>query len=368
MAIRRGLGALLRGLWWRHLRLNDPFWFSFMSLVATLIVLLHPRMPGVSTPSLLIVIVLFGGLFLSVQALIYLVVVVLVGLVLMTLQGGMVFGQVLGVTLSCLLVLWWVRFRSRLGLRGTSGDLMLVDLRNQLLAHARIPSLPRDWSVDAEIRPAHGSSFSGDFIVAHLNEQREVLDLIIVDVSGKGPDAAARALTLQGALGGLLGATSFGDFFPSANRFLLRQSWIDGFATAAHVRVDLRSGRFHITLAGHPPAARFFFGSGKWETTGKGGSILGITESAEFPIESGRLGVGDALILYTDGVVEVPGRDLSFGIDKLLGEAETLVAHAWRSGARSLIDSVAESPHDDRALILIRRLSDHSSLQMPDFA
>lgn len=356
MAVRRSLGAILRRLWWRHLRLSDPFWFALVSMTTVAIVLMHAHLPTLATPSLLIVGVLFGGLFLSVRALIYLVAVALVGLAIMILQGGVLIGQVLGVILSSVLVLWWVRFRSRLGLKGTSGDLMLVDLRDQLIAHARIPALPPSWDIDAEIRPAHGSSFSGDFIVTYMNDAQNLLDILIVDVSGKGPDAAARALTLQGALGGLLGATSFGEFFPAANTFLLKQSWLDGFATAAHIRLDLGSGRFHISLAGHPPAVWFTFGSGRWAPLGQPGSILGITADASFSIQSGRLAVGDALILYTDGVVEVPGRDLSFGIDKLVGEAEKLAAHSWRSGARALIDSVAESQSDDRALILIRRL------------
>lgn len=362
MPAPRSATAALRRLWWRHLRLSDPFWFAVASLATVTIVLLHPSLPSLATPSLLVVSVLFGGLFLSVRALVYLVAVVLFGLAMMILQGGILFGQVLGVTLSSLLVLWWVRYRSRLGLKGTSGDLMLVDLRDQLIAHARIPTLPKDWRVDAQISPAHGSAFSGDFIVAHISDDQNLLDILIVDVSGKGPDAAARALTLQGALGGLLGATSFGEFFPMANKFLLKQSWLDGFATAAHIRLDLRSGRYHLSLAGHPPIVHFAFGSGRWRVVGEPGSILGITNDASFHIEASRVEIGDVLILYTDGVIEVPGRDLMFGIDKLVGEAEALVARSWRSGAKSLIDSVAESQNDDRALILIRRLPNHDNV------
>jgi serine phosphatase RsbU (regulator of sigma subunit) len=64
---------------------------------------------------------------------------------------------------------------------------------------------------------------------------------------------------------------------------------------------------------------------------------------------------GDALLLYTDGLVETPGRDLTDGIDKLQGEAERLIANGFRDGARKLIDAVAESDQDDRALVLIWR-------------
>ena len=42
-------------------------------------------------------------------------------------------------------------------------------------------------------------------------------------------------------------------------------------------------------------------------------------------------------LLYTDGLVEVPGRDLSVGIDKLLGEAERLVPRGFTGGGEVLV-------------------------------
>jgi serine phosphatase RsbU (regulator of sigma subunit) len=85
------------------------------------------------------------------------------------------------------------------------------------------------------------------------------------------------------------------------------------------------------------------------------GPLLGIFPDAKFVSESGRLDRGDALLLFTDGLIETPGRDLSVGIDKLLGEAERLVTHGFREGAGKLIDRVASAHHDDRAVVLIWR-------------
>lgn len=42
-----------------------------------------------------------------------------------------------------------------------------------------------------------------------------------------------------------------------------------------------------------------------------------------YDADRGVMRPGDALLLYTDGLVEVPGRDLWLGIDKLLGVADT---------------------------------------------
>jgi serine phosphatase RsbU (regulator of sigma subunit) len=73
--------------------------------------------------------------------------------------------------------------------------------------------------------------------------------------------------------------------------------------------------------------------------------------------EEGALRRGDALLLYTDGLVEVPGRDIDEGIDKLLGEAQRLVPTRFRSGAADLVTAlqgdVARS--DDCALVLVWR-------------
>jgi serine phosphatase RsbU (regulator of sigma subunit) len=75
---------------------------------------------------------------------------------------------------------------------------------------------------------------------------------------------------------------------------------------------------------------------------------------AKFGVVHGRLNRGDALLLFTDGLVETPSRDISLGIDKLLGQGEALLRTGFENGARRLVDRV-ESFEDDRALLLLHR-------------
>ena len=131
--------------------------------------------------------------------------------------------------------------RSRLGVAGVRGESMLVDLRDRINRHGGLPDLPEDWYVESALRSANGSPFAGDFVVAARPHNGDRFDVVVVDVSGKGDEAGTRSLLLSGAFGGLLGALRPEDFLPAANDFLLRQDWEEGFATAVHLSLDLRS-------------------------------------------------------------------------------------------------------------------------------
>jgi len=244
--------------------------------------------------------------------------------------------------------------RNRLGILPIRGDSMLVDLRDRLASQSQLPVLPRNWQAEAVMRSAGGASFSGDFMVAAKTRQGQRLEIVVVDVSGKGLDAGTRSLQLSGAFGGLLGSLPTEGFLPAANEYLLRQEWSEGFATAVHLAVNLETGGFEVRTAGHPPAVQFLAGSGRWVVHWTSGPVLGVVSEAEYSVHRGDLNVGDALLLYTDGVVESPTRDIAFGIDKLVGEAERLVRMGFSGGAERLVASVT-SETDDRALLLLHR-------------
>ena len=262
------------------------------------------------------------------------------------------------VVVAAAALLSWASARSRdqTGLGGTRGGSVLVELRTRLQQQGRLPVLPAGWHAEAVVRPAGGAPFSGDFVVSALTDGRR-LEIALVDVSGKGVDAGTRALLLSGALGGLLGSRAPGDFLPAANNYLVRQDWDEGFATAVHLVLDLQSGAYALDSAGHPPVAHFDAGSGRWSLTEAGGVVLGLLPDVDYEAVHGRLDPGDALLLYTDGLVEIPGRDLSVGIDKLLGEAERLVPRGFTGGADRLVTLVAGSSPDDRGLVLLWRTS-----------
>jgi hypothetical protein len=255
--------------------------------------------------------------------------------------------------LMCLIVLAASLRRSRLGVAGAMGESMFVDLRDRILDQGGIPELPAGWHVESALRSAGGTPFAGDFLVA-ARPTPERLEVVVVDVSGKGEEAGTRALLLSGAFGGLLGTLPPAQFLPAANDYLLRQDWSEGFATAIHLSLDLGDGSFEVRTAGHPPAALRRSGTGRWGVLPSEGPVLGLMKDAVFRVAEGRLVHHDALLLYTDGMVEEPRRDNELGIDRMLGEAEHLLRGSFEGAAKRLVDALG-SRDDDRAMVVISR-------------
>ena len=308
------------------------------------------------SPSAVVLTVLAGGLLLRVRSLVVLFGVVAAALAYDAVTVGFshVGPGVIGTTLiTAALALVLARSRQQIGVKGLRGEWMLLELRDRLRRQGEMPDLPPGWDSKVVLLQAGGSSFGGDFVVSVCDGQ--TLEVALVDVSGKGVDAGTRALMLSGAFGGLLGSVEPERFLPACNAYLQRQRWDEGFVTAVHLTIDLATGAYVVESAGHPPAVQFDAGSGTWRVSTAKGVVLGVVSHMVAEPEHGVLRPGDVLLLYTDGLVEAPGRDLDAGIDRLLGAADGLVASGFREGAEELVAEMAASRDDDCALVLIWR-------------
>jgi serine phosphatase RsbU (regulator of sigma subunit) len=356
---RRGGVTSAAKLLRRRLLPSQAFQLLAFTALAVLFGAATMWVPHYVPPSSAVVVIMLGGFFLKIRQLLllYLVVGSVLAYVVVNRADGVTPGAGIVIGVAAILVLIFAHSRERLGVQGMLGESMLVDLRDRLRAQGQIPPLPTQWQVETVLRSAYGDSFSGDFLVANRSTDGRLLEMALVDVSGKGQAAGTRALLLSGAFGGLLGAMEQEDFLPAANSYLLRQRWDEGFATAVHLGVDLTTGRYRLASAGHPPAAHFHAGSGRWEViSSEHGPALGIVETNDFPAHEGLLRRGDALLMYTDGLVETPGRDLGLGIDRLMGQAERLVRRGgFRGGADRIVDGTRTGENDDRALVLLWR-------------
>jgi hypothetical protein len=254
--------------------------------------------------------------------------------------------------LSVLLVVF-VASRQRSGLPTTLSEKLLADLKGRLQANAQIPPLPQGWDAQSAMIASRGVGYAGDFLVADLREGRH-LEVVLVDVCGKGVAAGPAALQVAGALGGLIGALPPEDLFRAANAFLLRQRDDESFSTAVHLLVDLEDGTYQITSAGHPPALRWDLPSGEWIIDNARGTALGVLPDPELHTSSGRLFPGEALLFYTDGVVETPSSHIDAGIAWLQRAARDAIGSGF-SGAAGRIIGQVDRGEDDRAVLILSR-------------
>jgi PAS domain S-box-containing protein len=185
---------------------------------------------------------------------------------------------------------------------------------------------------------------------------------ILGDVCGKGPQAAAlTALTRYTTRAAAMHAREPWKILEQLNAAMLRNDTGHRFATAFLARVEDEADRSRVTcaVAGHP-AGLLLRADGAVEALGGPGHPLGIRTAPRFHRTEAELHPGDALVLYTDGLVDVgaPRRPLEteqlagllarcagLAPDALLDELQRLVAEQ-RADARR---------RDDVALLALRR-------------
>ena len=234
---------------------------------------------------------------------------------------------------------------------------LLIGLRDRLQEQSRVPQLPPDWHCESAMLAAHGFEYGGDFFVADLVTHESGglgLQMILVDVCGKGETAVPDAVQFAGALGGLVVAVPPEELLGAANEFLLRLPSDEAFATAAQVIVDFATGRYSIRSAGHPPVLRFCSGMGEWIVDTARGTALGVVDDPELDVSEGVLERGEALLFYTDGVVEERAADIDDGIAWLRATARAAVADGFADAPERILRQVPRGD-DDRAVLILGR-------------
>lgn len=230
-----------------------------------------------------------------------------------------------------------------------------------------LPSaLPAVEGVDLAARyhsASPGMSVGGDFYDAVPLADGSVV-LTIGDVCGKGAEAAA----VTGMSRDLLRVFVEDGLEPCAalrrlNRALLDHPSTSRFCTVAltHLRRTGDDLVASICLAGHPEPV-VLRADGTTELVGEPGDLLGVLDDDEMELAEAtvKLGIGDALVLYTDGITERrDGRRMfgQYGLRKTLtqsagADAEAL-ANAVEEAAESFVDTELR---DDLAILVMRRV------------
>jgi len=151
------------------------------------------------------------------------------------------------------------------------------------------------------------NSVAGDYYDAFYPnaEDREKVMVVIADVAGKSVPAALLMATLQASLRTIAGENApLAELVARLNRYACAHS-LNGlrFTTAVLSEYNPTSRRLTYVNAGHnAPILRH--ANGAIETLEVGGMPLGIQPATNFETAALELKSGDALIFFTDGVVE----------------------------------------------------------------
>jgi PAS domain S-box-containing protein len=224
------------------------------------------------------------------------------------------------------------------------------------------PVLPPVPGVDVAVRywPAGAAVDAGGDFYDIFRTGPATWSLLIGDVCGSGSDAAAVTSvarhTVRAAARHSLGHEAVLDWLNEAIGLSNR----DKFCTAAYGTLEARDGAWWLALAvgGHPlPVVAS--ASGEADLMGRHGTLLGVFEKVAVHVEERRLDVGDVVVLYTDGITDLPPPHSRTEADVV----DLVAPLAGRGSASAIADALhhsatspmsADERPDDIALVVLR--------------
>jgi sigma-B regulation protein RsbU (phosphoserine phosphatase) len=143
------------------------------------------------------------------------------------------------------------------------------------------------------------------------------------------------------------------------NEHICNHTSANKFATFFYAIYDDSTLDFTYCNAGHNPP--IYFSNGQHRCLSTGGTVIGIFPDADFEQETVRLGPGDLLLAYTDGIVEcVNEYGEEFGQERLV---ELVHRHSELSAddlqkivVDNVLDWAYEEERDDDMTLIVARI------------
>jgi phosphoserine phosphatase RsbU/P len=198
----------------------------------------------------------------------------------------------------------------------------------------------------------------GDFFVAR--EMTQGLMLSLGDICGKGLAAGMWVTHLAGLLAMHTAADVEAQAVVTAVHEAFRQTPTMPLTSLFQANLELASGRLDYCNAGHPPAL-LLRAAGGIEELSDGGPLLGAFPFDSFAQSSAQLKPGDALVIYSDGILDStdPSGE-QFGPRRLEERLRQVQSQDADTLLLSLLGAVQDYAggypiQDDMSLVVIRR-------------
>jgi serine phosphatase RsbU (regulator of sigma subunit) len=203
----------------------------------------------------------------------------------------------------------------------------------------------------------------GDFF-DYLSNTKEMITVVIGDVSGKGTSAALYMSKVQGILRSLHGfALTPRELFKRTNTLLCRDLEKRSFVTVLGVEFNTKNRSAIVSRAGHLPLWHFDSKSKTVKKVLPRGLGLGLNDASVFTSEMKEKKIqyrkNDIFLFATDGVTEAHNSGVDFGEERLHAN---LIKHSEKSAKEIqdiILNEVASfvgenEQHDDQTVVVVK--------------
>jgi serine phosphatase RsbU (regulator of sigma subunit) len=220
-----------------------------------------------------------------------------------------------------------------------------------------LPAVP-GLELAAFYRAAAGELTGGDFYDVLALEDGRVA-IVVGDVSGKGPRAAATTAMVRHMIEGLVASRSEPEEITlELNRLLCARLEEGSLVTTFIAVYEPETGLLSWCNAGHP-APLLAQSEGGIRPLGHPGPACGCLTDAHYDSFTTTFEVGETLVLYTDGLTEARRDGEEFGPERVRAEVAAMAGRAATSVPRRLYAAVRAFARgqvdDDVAIVVVRR-------------